>query len=153
MFLFTLIGIYTFSSADENVKDVSPLGLPEGAIARLGKGSIEDMDISPDGKQLTVASSIGIWLYDPQTGNEITLFTGHESFVRSVAFSPDGITLASGSGLGSDKSIRLWDIRTGKHKTISNGSSGDVRTLAYSPDGNTLASGGHDGTILHWNLP
>lgn len=37
LFLFTLIGIYTFSSADENVKDVTPLGLPEGAIARLGK--------------------------------------------------------------------------------------------------------------------
>ena len=54
-----------------------------------------------------MASGIGIWIYDAQTGEELNLLTGG---VSSVSFSPDGSTLASGSG----KEIRLWDTRTGK---------------------------------------
>ena len=43
------------------------LSLPEGARARLGKGEINELAYSPDGKYLAVASSIGIWLYDADT--------------------------------------------------------------------------------------
>ena len=93
LLLFPLFLLNTFA---QDVEDITPLGLPEGAIARLGKGSIEDMSISPSGKHLAVASIIGIWIYDTETGKEIALFTEHKTAVRSVAFSPDGITIASG---------------------------------------------------------
>lgn len=132
-------------------QDVTPFGLPEGAKARLGKGSIENIAISPDGKQLAVASMIGIWLYDTQTGDEIALFTGHKTAVRSVAYSPDGITIASGGGLGDDKSIRLWDTLTGEHIVLSENSD-DVRALAFSPDGLTLVSGGQSGNVKLWDV-
>ena len=51
--------------------------LPAGAKARLGKGSIHEIAYSPDGTRLAVASSIGIWLYDAQTYQELSLLIGN----------------------------------------------------------------------------
>ena len=82
-------------------QDYARWGLPEGAIARLGKGTISDFAYSPDGARLAVGSSIGIWLYDARTGAEIALFTGHTGILNCVAFSPDGRTLAGGSADGT----------------------------------------------------
>ncbi len=50
--------------------------LPEGAKARLGKGSINDIKFAPDGTRFAVATTIGVWMYDAQTGAEISLFKG-----------------------------------------------------------------------------
>ncbi|WP_133164060.1 WD40 repeat domain-containing protein, partial [Cuspidothrix issatschenkoi] len=80
--------------------------------------------------------------------------TGHSrnwGSVNSVAYSPDGKTLASGS---DDKTIKLWNARTGKLLQTLTGHSrnwGSVNSVAYSPDGQTLASGSDDKTIKLWN--
>ena len=74
---------------------------------RLGKGSIYEIAYSPDSTRLAVASSIGIWIYDAKTGEELDLLTGHTEYVESVAFSPDSNTIASGS---SDGTVLLWQI-------------------------------------------
>src|SRR5690349_12945796 len=65
-------------------------------------------------------------------------FRGHKSVVASVAYSPDGKTLASGS---QDKTIKLWDVATGKEQATLKGHTSAVMSVAYSPDGKTLASG------------
>ena len=78
--------------------------------------------------------------------------TGHtDGFfdaVTSVAFSPDGQTLASGSW---DETIRLWDVATGQHKKTLTGHTDKLYSVAFSPDGLTLASGSHDATICLWD--
>ena len=74
---------------------------------------------------------------------------GHIKGVRSVAFSPDGKTLASGS---YDNTIKLWDVGTGKEKSTLRGHTKIVTSVAFSPDGKTLASGSLDGTIKLWDV-
>src|SRR5436853_191312 len=75
---------------------------------------------------------------------------GHTTMVSSVAYSPDGKTLASGSG---DKTIKLWDVATGKEQATLKGHTLRVNSVAYSTDGKTLASGSTDQTIKLWDMP
>src|SRR5262249_21286342 len=69
--------------------------------------------------------------------------------VWSLAFSPDGKTLASGSG---DTCIYLWDPATGKQIGRLDGHKHWVRAVAFSPDGKPLASGSQDKTVRLWDL-
>ena len=123
--------------------------LPAGAIARLGKGRIQEVAFSPDGSLLAVASSFGIWLYDAATSRELALLLGHTSEVTSVSFSPDGNTLASGA---TDVTVKLWDVATRRNIATLRGHRNNVTSVSFSPDGSTLASGARDGTVKLWDV-
>ena len=73
---------------------------------------------------------------------------GHRGLVRSVAFAPDGNTLASGS---YDTTIKLWDARSGEILRTLEGHTSGVLSVAFVPDGNTLASSSLDTTIKLWD--
>ncbi|NCR26553.1 MAG: protein kinase [Microcystis aeruginosa LE13-04] len=75
--------------------------------------------------------------------------TGHSDCLDSVAYSPDGRYLASGS---RDNTIKIWEVATGKELRTLTGHSEIVFSVAYSPDGRYLASGSRDNTIKIWEV-
>jgi WD40 repeat protein len=75
--------------------------------------------------------------------------TGHSSYVNTLAISPDGQTLVSGS---ADKTIKVWNLSTGQEILTLKSHLNPINTLVLSPDGQTLVSGSADKTIKIWNL-
>ncbi len=91
-------------------------------------------------------------LWDAASGRLLRVIEGHGDrvygggSVNSVAFSPDGRTIAGGSW---DGAVRLWEAASGRQLRVLAGHGGGVTSVAFSPDGRTIASGG-DNTVRLW---
>ncbi len=92
------------------VNDVTTWALPEGAIARLGRGSEPAMAFSPDGQSLVIGTCVGLWLYDLATLSPIALWNAEQGVVESVAFSPNGKWIAASH---SGRMLKIWDVQNG----------------------------------------
>jgi WD40 repeat protein/tetratricopeptide (TPR) repeat protein len=115
----------------------------DSVFRQNGRGMVEDVAFSPDGKTLAMASrEANVHLWDVATGKLLETLKGHSSAVLAVVFSPDGRTLASG---GSDQTVRLWNVETRRElMQLDPGDVelGHVQSLAFSPDGQQLLAGG-----------
>ncbi len=121
--------------------------VPESTIVHLPEEPINDIEYSPDGELLAVASESGIWLYDTVTHQEVRRLVGHSGLVNSISFSPDSKKLASGD---SSAFVYLWDITTGKLQW-SRDPYYRSTSVSFSPGGQTLASAGTQKVYL-WNV-
>ncbi|MYF54797.1 sigma-70 family RNA polymerase sigma factor, partial [Candidatus Poribacteria bacterium] len=119
------------AQGDEIVKDYTQWELPEKAKTRFGKGGINVIQFSPDGRQLAVGSSIGVWLYDVETEKELSMFPGKCKF---ITFSPDGRFLAN---IVSGQVTQLWEVATGQ-KVSYNAPLPKASVIRFSEDGKTL---------------
>ncbi len=142
--LLLIVVIPSISIAQDNTQ----VGLPEGAIARLGKGGINIMRFSPDGTRLVVGTDIGVWLYDVEDRKETALFTGQRGQVNALAFSQDGKTLAS---CGEDSpTIQLWELNTGEKKLSIALTQQRDSTVSLAFYGTTLISLDRRGRLFYW---
>ena len=154
-------------------QDNTQVGLPEGAIARLGKGGISAMRFSPDGTHLAVGTSVGVWLYDVKTGDAKALIPSrtrqvdkkikniygeHDwigdsvSYVNCLAFSPDNRILAVGEM--DNFAVQLWDLETSMEKSTlpATHQQDKAYAIAFSDDGKTLITPHYFGNIIHWDV-
>ncbi len=124
--------------------------------------AIKDIAFSPDGRMIATAgidSKVKLW--DTTRAEQILLgnrppdlipvqsLAGHTGLVQSLAFSPDGTTLASGS---TDGTIRLWDARRHTPLAILKGHTQSVQDVSFAPDAKTLASASSDQQVMVWNV-
>jgi WD40 repeat protein len=116
-----------------------------GEIQVLDANQITDLAFSSDGEFLAVATVDGIYLWDTMSGDLRTTFPGEDS----VAFSPNGMLLASGLDGGD---IALWDLKTEVQVGVLQGHVSSVNGLAFNPDGTLLASTSFDGTSRLWGV-
>lgn len=79
----------------------------------------------------------------------VSTLTGHSWVVHSVAITPDGKTIVSGS---EDATIKIWNLATGQLQLTLTGHSNEVKSVAISPNRQTIVSGSWDCTIKLWHL-
>jgi len=109
--------------------------------------------ISPDGAVLLVKTRRGVALdvRELPSGKQRHAYDGHDGEVTSLAFSPDGKTMAASSFAGD---IRLWGLATQRAKSVTISHDGYdvyVRGVAFLPDGSGVVSGASDGTLRLWS--
>jgi len=116
---------------------------PDGLTVATGAGSAD----ARSEEQLFEPVGAAV-LWDVRTGRLLRLLP-HQARVLSLAYAPDGRTLATG---GEDGSVRLWDPETGRPRHLLAGQGDRVNAVAFSGDGALLASGSADETICLWSV-
>ena len=110
---------------------------------RSTRGEIWGGALSPDGRHFAGGSDAGWFqLWDAASGKEIAGFQSAPDTLYSVAFSPDGGTIAMPFGKDDMHSIQLWDIATRRPSTVLRGHTLDLLSIVYSPNGQLIASSG-----------
>jgi len=108
--------------------------------------TVMSVAFNPNGQQLALGGIYGLQLIDSHTLEAWDL-PGHTASITSIAYSPDGKLLASGS---EDQTIGLWDTQSQENLHLLEGHTDAVTSVAFSPDGEELASGSYDGTVQFW---
>lgn len=125
------------ASVGINGEDVTTWALPEGAIARLGRGREPDIKFSPDGKYIAIGTSLGLWLYDLLTLSPVALWETERGMVFNIAISPNSKWIAVSN---SDKILKVLDIQNGR--CLSRIETEEyIIGLTFSPESRYLAAG------------
>ena len=86
-------------------------------------------------------------MWNATTGERLHILKGHTDGINSVAFSPDGKTVLTGS---DDNTACLWNVTTGELLQVLRGHTGSISSVAFSADGKTLITGSRDSTARVW---
>ncbi len=123
--------LYTYRGHSDGVIGVA--WSPNGKRIASGGGNFLHPDSSHD-------STVQVW--DAANGDHVYTYRGHSVAVLSVAWSPDGKRIASGS---NDATVQVWDAVDYRGHSVA------VLSVAWSPDGKRIASGSNDATVQVWD--
>jgi uncharacterized protein YjiK len=149
---------YPDDSQDERLVDVAagqrvsvPMPLPGPdklvTVAAQMLPPIQAAAFSRDGRYIAVGMETVVVLWDTTLGRPVRSLAGHQKAVLSVAFSPDGKQILTGS---ADTAAILWDPNTGSQIRTFKGHKGAVSSVAFSPDGDQILTGSADRTAILW---
>lgn len=136
--------------------DDTKWALPDGAIARFGRGCVNALALSPDGKYLAVGTGIGVWIYDRSAQIPIALWDTERGLISTLDFSPNGKWLATGN---ADSIVKVWDFHKGvcisriEHSEGKNGKEREtISRIVFSGDSQHIAASvGLTGHVYIWN--
>jgi len=135
-------GVLIWERATQTFRRVGPNDLPVWTRA---------MQWSPDGACLAAPGSVGAaFVWDTATWSLRATLLGHCGRVTSLAWSPDGAQLATGSaGRGRDQ-LFIWDVASGQRLRVLDDPNQFVYGVAWSANGEYLVSAGNDGVLRWW---
>ena len=133
--------------------DVTTWELPEGAIARLGRGLRLDVEFSHDAAYLSVSTKIGFWLYDTETLAPCALWGTDRGMMNVATFSHDTRWIATGD---QDGILKVWDTQNGQCVARTDWGGTERRNVIlhvhFSPDDQYLAASGFGHSAIYaWN--
>jgi len=110
---------------------------------------------SPDSRRVVCPYRVGevlgeVRVWDVVAGQTLLILRGHTANVNAVAYSADGLRIATGS---QDRTVRIWDAATGDELTALRGHNGAVLGVDFDPSGRRLASTSVDFTARIWDAP
>jgi len=127
----------------------------EIAAHRVGSANegITAMAVAPNHRVIATGAGYTdktIKLWNPESDQPVGELIGHQAWICTLAFSPDGTLLASSS---ADQTIRLWDTKTWTEIATLRGHEDEVYSLSFSADGRRIITGGKDGSVRLWQIP
>lgn len=128
--------------------DVWDLAAKEIRMSLSQSSPVHAVAYAPDGRTLAVATRRRVTLWDTTGGASRAALKGHDKLINSIAFTPDGRALLSGS---NDGTVRVWDVASGRQSAAYDWQIGRVHVVAVAPDGMRAAAGG-DAAIVVWDL-
>ena len=131
--------------------DVAKWALPEGAIARLGRGSGFDIAFSPDEQYIAVGTRVGLWLYDLRTLSPIALWETNRGYIHDVTFSRDSRWIAAHT---LNEALRVWDLQNevcvAEMAFTKKSDRFGLTTPVFSEDGERLVAFKEHNTVYAW---
>ena len=142
------ISRFPIQGTDQNNNNVTAWALPHEAIARLGRGSVNDLAISQDRKYFAIGTDIGTWIYEHSTLTPITLWDTERGLITNVDFSPNGKWVATSN---ADGIVKVWDLHRGI--CISKIECPErISRIVYSEDSQLIASSANStGNVYIWH--
>ncbi|MCG9126872.1 T9SS type A sorting domain-containing protein [Candidatus Poribacteria bacterium] len=134
LYILSLLLISILFPLSTNAKNYHQWDLPDGAISRIGKGTVQKITFSHDGKRLIVYSGIGLWNYDVSTGTELDFIAEYSSQILAVSPYSDAYVT-----LDSSNSLNLKDLVNPNFNLPLIGDSEGIRGAVFSPDRKILA--------------
>jgi WD40 repeat protein len=130
-----------------NLQNGERIGHLKGALY-----SLNALAYSPDGRYLLGSGGRTVFILDGATGDSIRSWAIYPTQLESVAWSPDGKQILTGTSVW-ERDALLWDAESGDSIRSFNGHTGDVVSVAFSPDGKQVLTGSwSDDNVYLWNI-
>lgn len=136
-------------ATDHRLIGVRDLGKPTTLFEKKLSLDPRRIQFSPDGKLLAVAYDWRCEIFPIEKRHEATGCIGHKGVVTSLAFTPDGKQLLTGSW---DQTVKVWDVATGEEQASFDWRIGRIVELTIAPDGLRAAAGSEQGQVVVWDL-